>query len=291
VKALTSILLLTACLIAQAADKPVIRTGKVSKVDPATGMATLQLRAAGASATSEFEPTPIVVRFPLGDVKVGYSGREISLHLITTPEGSRYADTIFPHEPESLRRMEEITESLHRETLDKGRLVTRMPNDLMPNMALWDQDGQLVMKKDFLGSPLALNFIFTSCRSARMCPASTACMKQLADLLAKQPAAGKVRLITITFDPETDSPGLLRTYADGYAIDHGRHRFLTGNPAQIKDLMRHYGIQTLRDDGTIVHNAALILMTSEGRIMQRREGAAFDAEDVAKVLVQMASGK
>lgn len=290
-KALTSILLLTACLIAQAADKPVIRTGKVSKVDPATGMATLQLRAAGAPGTSEVEPTPIVVRFPPGDVKIGYSGREISLHLITTPEGSRYADTIFPHEPESLRRMEEITESLHRETLDKGRLVTRMPNDLMPNMALWDQDGQLVMKKDFLGAPLALNFIFTSCRSARMCPASTACMKQLADLLAKQPAAGKVRLITITFDPETDSPGLLRTYADGYAIDHSRHRFLTGNLAQIKDLMRHYGIQTLRDDGTIVHNAALILMTAEGRIMQRREGASFDAEDVAKVLVQMASGK
>jgi protein SCO1/2 len=291
VKHLFAILLVGACLVTQAADKPVVRTGKVTLVDPATGLATLQLRPVGAPASSEVDATPIVVRFSPGDVKVGYAGREIALHLMTTAEGPRRADTIFPNEPESLRRIAEISDSLHRETLDKGRLVTRMPADLMPNMALWDQDGRLVMKKDFLGAPLALNFIFTSCRSARMCPASTACMKQLADLLAKQPAATKVRLLTITFDPETDSPGLLRTYADGYGIDHGRHRFLTGDPVQIKDLMRHYGIQTLRDDGTIVHNAALLLISAEGRILQRREGASFDPEDVAKALVQATANK
>jgi protein SCO1/2 len=193
-----------------------------------------------------------------------------------------------PYDKEALRQVAEVSDALHRETLDKGRLVTRMPNDLMPNMALWDQDGRLVTKRDFLGTTLALNFIFTSCRSARMCPASTACMKQLGELMAKQSKASKILLLTITFDPETDTPGVLRAYADGYGIDHARHRFLTGDPAQIKDLMRHYGILTLRDDGTIVHNAALVLISAEGRILQRRDGASFDAEDVAKVLAQAA---
>ena len=135
-----------------------------------------------------------------------------------------------------------------------------------------------------LGAPFALNFIFTSCRSAKMCPASTACMKQLGDELAKDPKLKDVRLVTITFDPEVDSPGLLRTYAQGYAIDSGRHRFLTGDAGQIKDLMRNFGILTVRDDGTIVHNAALIVVSAQGRITQRREGASFDAADVAKVL-------
>ena len=180
-----------------------------------------------------------------------------------------------------------MTDALRRETADKGRMVTRMPNELMPNMALWDQDGRLVMKKDFLGHPLALNFIFTSCRSARMCPASSACMKQLGDVLAKTPGAADVRLLTITFDPETDTPGVLRTYADGYGIDHARHRFLTGDAGQIKDLMRHYGIQTLRDDGTIVHNAALLVISPEGRIAYRSEGPSFDAEAIAERLLKL----
>ena len=188
---------------------------------------------------------------------------------------------------EELRRVAEVTDTLRRETVDKGRMVSRMPNELMPNMALWDQSGRLVMKKDFLGHPLALNFVFTSCRVARMCPASTSSMKQLGDALAKLPGADNVRLLTITFDPETDSPGVLRTYADGYGIDHERHRFLTGDAGQIKDLMRHYGIQTLRDDGTIVHNAALIVISPEGRITYRSEGASFDAADVAARLLKL----
>jgi protein SCO1/2 len=228
-------------------------------------------------------------RFSEGDRKVGWAGRLVRYEAVT--EGSEtLARGVVSADPEELRRVAEVTDVLRRETVDKGRLVTRMPNELMPNMALWDQDGRLVMKKDFLGHAVALNFIFTSCRVARMCPASTACMKSLGDELAKTPAAAGIRLLTISFDPETDTPGQLRAYADGYGIDHARHRFLTGDTGQIKDLMRHYGIQTLRDDGTIVHNAALIVITPEGRIAFRNEGPSFDAAEIARRLLSLEGG-
>jgi len=230
--------------------------------------------------------TVLMRRFSEGDLKVGWLGRVVQYEAVaevaeTQARGIVSADT------EELRQVAEVTDTLRRETVDKGRMVSRMPNELMPNMALWDQSGRLVMKKDFLGHPLALNFIFTSCRVARMCPASSACMKQLGDALAKMPGASEVRLLTITFDPETDTPGVLRAYADGYGIDHARHRFLTGDAGQIKDLMRHYGIQTLRDDGTIVHNAALIVISPEGRIAYRSEGPSFDADDIAARLLKL----
>ena len=225
-------------------------------------------------------------RFSEGDRKVGWVGRTVRYEVVTEANVT-HARGVVSADAEELRRVAEVSDSLRRETADKGRMVTRMPNELMPNMALWDQDGRLVTKKDFLGHPLALNFIFTSCRSARMCPASSACMKQLGDALAKMPGAAEVRLLTITFDPETDTPGMLRAYAEGYGIDHARHRFLTGDAGQIKDLMRHYGIQTLRDDGTIVHNAALIVISPEGRIAYRREGPSFDAEDIAARLLKL----
>jgi protein SCO1/2 len=250
--------------------------------------------AVGADGWAKISPDQtagavLLRRFSEGDRKVGWVGRLVRYESVT--EGSEtLARGVVSADPEELRRVAEVTDVLRRETVDKGRMVTRMPNELMPNMALWDQDGRLVMKKDLLGHAIALNFVFTSCRVARMCPASTACMKSLGDRLAKDPAAAGIRLVTITFDPETDTPGQLRAYADGYGIDHARHRFLTGDSGQIKDLMRHYGIQTLRDDGTIVHNAALIVITPEGRIAFRNEGPSFDAEEIARRLLSLEGG-
>ncbi len=254
----------------------VTETGRVASVS-ADGLAKV---VASDGTTSRLR------RFSEGDRKVGWTGRIIRYEAVKEGDET-HARGIVSADPEELRQVAEVTDTLRRETADKGRLVTRMPNELMPNMLLWDQDGRLVRKKDFLGHPLALNFVFTSCRVARMCPASTSCMKQLGDALAKIPAAAGVRLVPITFDPETDTPGTLRAYADGYGIDHHRHRFLTGDAGQIKDLMRHYGIQTLRDDGTIVHNAALIVISPEGRITYRSEGASFDADDVAARLLKL----
>ncbi len=253
----------------------VAETGKVESIS-ADGLAKV--------VTAKGEA--LLRRFSEGDRKVGWVGRMVRYEAVAEAAEIQ-ARAIMSADANELRQVAEVTDTLRRETVDKGRMVTRMPNDLMPNMALWDQSGRMVMKKDFLGHPLALNFVFTSCRVARMCPASSACMKQLGDVLATMPGAAEVRLVTITFDPETDTPGVLRAYADGYGIDHARHRFLTGDAGQIKDLMRHYGIQTLRDDGTIVHNAALIVISPEGRIAYRSEGPSFDAEDIAARLLKL----
>ena len=268
-------------LAALAAEKPARLQGVVRSVDVATGVALIEPATGGPPA--EF-------RLRAGDLELPWLGRPIRFEVLESG-GRRWADAVFPADPEELRRVAEVTESLRRLTVDRGRLVTRMPNDLAPDMALWDQDARLVFKKDLLGAPYAVNFVFTSCRSAKMCPASTACMKQLGDELAKDPRAKPVRLLTITFDPEFDSPGVLRAYAQGYGIDPARHRLLTGDPGQVQDLMKHYGILTVRDDGTIVHNAALILVNSQGRITQRRDGATFDVADVAKTLAGMVEAR
>lgn len=275
------IALAVATPLVEGAARPEVRTGQVIRVDSARHRLVVEESPGGAPV--EYFARP-------GDLELPWAGRRVRYEVLVDGE-RRWADTVFPAEAEELRRIAEVTDSLRRQTADQGRLVTRMPRDLIPDLALWDQEARLVFKKDLLGAPFALNFIFTSCRSAKMCPASTACMKQLGDELAKDPRLTAVRLVTITFDPEVDSPGLLRSYAQGYGIDPARHRFLTGDPGQIKDLMRNFGILTVRDDGTIVHNAALIVVNAEGRIVQRREGASFDAADVAKTLAGLATGR
>lgn len=236
-----------------------------------------------AQSTAQFQINNDIKKIKLlpGDVAINWAQKRVKCTLVKTEDAIR-ADLIFPADPEELRQIAEVSDALRRDTVERGRIVLRGANDLMPPMALWNQNGKLLFKKDFLGRPLAINFIFTHCRNAQMCPASTQCMKRLAEELDKSPQLENVKLISISFDPQNDSPGVLNTYTSGYGINSKRHNFLTGDANQIKDLMRQYGILTTQSDGTIIHNAALIIVSPEGRIIHRREGAQFDPVDVAE---------
>ena len=241
-----------------------------------------------AQSTAHFETNKELKTIQLlpGDVAINWSQKKVKCTLVKNGDATR-ADLIFPADSEELRQVAEVTDALRRDTVERGRIVLRGANDLMPPMALWNQNGKLLFKKDFLGQPVAINFIFTRCRNAQMCPASTQCMKRLADELDKYPELKNIKLISVSFDPQNDSPGILNTYAAGYGINWVRHHFLTGDANQIKDLMRQYGILTTQSDGTIIHNAALIIVSPEGRIIHRREGAQFDPVDVADYLLKL----
>ncbi|MEY3584484.1 MAG: hypothetical protein RJA48_1567 [Verrucomicrobiota bacterium] len=262
-----------------AAADSVSQVGQLNRFEPASRSAIF--------TPSEAKPSaPVTVALQAGDLEIAWA-KQVRCTLVQR-DGKLSAERVVSADPEELRQEQQVVEGLRRDTFERGRIVMRGANDLMPMMALWDQEGRFQLKKDFLGAPLAINFVFTSCQNARMCPASTSAMRKLADELAKRPALANVRLVTITFDPEVDTPGILRTYAQGYGIDFKRHSFLTGREAHIKDLMRHYGILTTRSDGTILHNAALVIVSPEGRIVQRREGAVFDSAEVAEYFARLA---
>lgn len=75
------------------------------------------------------------------------------------------------------------------------------------------------------------DIIFTRC--AGPCPRMTAQMKSLQDSL---PANGNVRLVTLTTDPDYDSPKILKRYGEHFDADFSRWMFLTGTKAQIANL-------------------------------------------------------
>lgn len=247
--------------------------GRVESVDASAGTARLVPDEAAA----------VNVRLGEGDVAVGWSGRRVRGELIES-DGKLRLERIFPAEPEDMRRIAEVTDALRRDTVERGRLVSRSAGDLAPGWMLWDQAGRLVSSADLRGKPIVLNFIFTRCHSPTMCPAATASMTALSKALREAGLAGKVQLLSISFDPAYDSPGVLRSYAETRGVDLTQHRLLTGDRQQIKDLMAQFGIQTIQADGTIVHNAATLLISSEGRIVARQEGPRFDPEDVLPLL-------
>lgn len=100
-----------------------------------------------------------------------------------------------------------------------------------PDLRLVDQAGESVRLRDVLkddGRPVALNFVFTTCNT--ICPVMSATFANLPREMGDR--AGDVRMVSVTIDPEHDTPAVLRQYAARYAqgVDW---RFLTGSLDQV----------------------------------------------------------
>ena len=96
---------------------------------------------------------------------------------------------------------------------------------------LTNQDGQITTLAALTNRVWVADIVFTRC--AGPCPRMTGQMKSLQTHL---PAASDAKLVTLTTDPENDSPAVLKKYGQHYDADFNRWNFLTGSKAQIANL-------------------------------------------------------
>ena len=192
---------------------------------------------------------------------------------------------LYPFDPVTERTMGEINRLFRRDTLLRGRLVERRVGEPIPSFALYNQDGLLVRPANLKGRFLVINFIFTRCPDPSMCPAATLSMMDL-QRAATQVGRKDLHLISVSFDPEYDSPGILKQYASARGIDNQNFDFLTGPPKVITDVMKQFGILRVRENGTWMHTMATVLVDPQGRILYRKEGKVWQAEDFLQKMVK-----
>ncbi len=117
------------------------------------------------------------------------------------------------------------------------KLVTRK----VAPFAFTERSEREISREDLLGKPWVVNFIFTSC--VMSCPANTTAMMKL----AQQSKDLDVRFVTITVDPERDTPERLRDYAEIYGADPEKWLFLTGDKQKIHDLILRNFLQAVEE--------------------------------------------
>jgi len=96
---------------------------------------------------------------------------------------------------------------------------------------LTNQDGQVVTLADLTNRVWIADIIFTRC--AGSCPIMSKQMESLQDAL---PPASRARLVTLTTDPDFDTPPVLKKYGERYGANSNRWTFLTGSKAEIAGL-------------------------------------------------------
>lgn len=151
-----------------------------------------------------------------------------------------------------------------------------------PNLELVTQDGKKVrFFEDLLrGRTVLINFLFTNC--AGVCPTMTANLARVQRLLGDR--VGKdIVMLSISVDPETDTPAVMRAYAEKFGVRPGWY-FLTGSKANIAGVLAKLG-GYVEDKNQ--HSSAL-LIGNVARGGWRKVQAVADAQAIANVTLDIA---
>ena len=157
------------------------------------------------------------------------------------------------------------------------------PGERAPEFQLLNQLGEKVPLERYRGQRIILNFIFTRCPVAAMCPAATARMISLQRLAAARNIKD-FQLLSISLDPVHDTPEVLRAYAETRGVDPVNFQFLTGSEATVRRLLAQFGVIAEPSENIWKHTLATVLIDRDGRIRQRVEGANWDPEVFLRLL-------
>ncbi len=271
-----------------AAEAPVARpgevrhplTGVILKVEAERGVLIVQheeIKGYMPAMTMELAVGP-------EELAVARAGRRIRADLVEGADGVHRLERIWPDDTTTeAKAVAAAALQLRQDTHTRGRHPYREVGEVTPDFALLDQDGRVVQMARFRGKQVLLNFIFTRCPVATMCPAATAKMIT-AQRLAREAGVGNLELVSITLDPAHDTPGVLHAYAAVRGIDTANFSFLTGPVQAIRDLLAQFGVSTQFQGDILQHTLATVLIAPDGRIAHRTDGSQWDPEEFVRRL-------
>ena len=168
------------------------------------------------------------------------------------------------------------------------------PGEVLPDYELLGEDGQTVRFSDFRGQAVAFTFIFTRCPLPDFCPRmgnNFAAARE--GLRAKANAATNWQFLSISFDPEHDSPEVLRNYAKYYRHnDADRWRFATAPLKVLATLAPELDLMFAKEaGGSISHNLRTVVIDPQGRLYKQFDGNQWTPEALAEALLAAAGVK
>ncbi len=146
-------------------------------------------------------------------------------------------------------------------------LLPISPGELLPDADLIDEQGKPFQLSAYRGQAIAITFIYTRCPFPNFCPRLNNHFKETQALLKNDgDAPENWRLLSVTIDPEHDTPEVLSAFAKGYEADPAHWKFATGTLRDITRLALQSGLNFWDDRGVIQHNLRTIVADGSGRV-------------------------
>jgi protein SCO1 len=168
------------------------------------------------------------------------------------------------------------------------------PGDAVPDFTLVNQDGRAIHLGQFKGKALLVTFIYTRCPFPDFCPRVTRNFAAVDKQLRSNSALfGKAHLVSVSFDPDYDTPERLRAYGASYVGKGAKKAFADWDFAVpqkpvVMDMAKWFDVGiTNEQDGTITHTLSTTLIGPDGKVVQFYPGNEWTVEDLLGDLKQL----
>ena len=160
------------------------------------------------------------------------------------------------------------------------------PGDLVPNFYFTNQNGRRVSLKQYRGKVLLVTFIYTRCPFPDYCPRMSQNFAEIYQQMVADAALGAdTRLLSLSFDPEHDTPGVMRDYA--FKVAHTQDaslfkRWEFGAPQkdELPKMADFFGLLYKSDGGLITHSLSTTVIGPDGKILKWYHGNDWQVSDL-----------
>lgn len=161
------------------------------------------------------------------------------------------------------------------------------------DFSLVNQDDKRISLKDYRGKALAITFIYSRCPLPEYCLFLSTNFSDAAKQIQDSPELkDKIRLLSISFDPQTDTPQKLKEYGLGYLGKDAKPDFTvwqlaTGTDAEIKNVANYFGLQYETDANNkalINHSLVTFVIAPDGKVSKVFPGNEWTTDDLLKEL-------
>lgn len=164
--------------------------------------------------------------------------------------------------------------------------------NLVPNFTLTNQDGKRINLKDYRGKALAITFIYSRCPLPEYCILMSKHFSDLANQLNDSELKDKIRLLSVSFDPQTDTPAKLKEYGRGYLGKDSKTDFTvwqlaTGTDKEVKTVADFFGLRyevDAQDKTQFAHSLRTIVITPDGKVQRVFSGNEWTPNDLLREL-------
>jgi len=162
--------------------------------------------------------------------------------------------------------------------------------DEVPNFTLLNQDNREIHIKDYRGKTLLLTFIYTRCPVPDYCTLMSDNFAQIDRALGENPEVyGKTHLLSISIDPEYDTPKVLRSYGaahtERYQNETFAHwEFAGGTKEQVKEIAQFFGLTYFPEKDQIIHALRTVIINPQGKVTKIYGGNDWKVDEVVEQL-------
>jgi protein SCO1/2 len=172
----------------------------------------------------------------------------------------------------------------------KAASKSLLPGDPVPDFAMTTEDGETLRLSELRGKVVALTFIYTRCPLPDFCPRIDRKFSDLADRIAAVPQrADQVRLLSVSIDPENDTPAVLKKHAHMRGAKRPLWTFAVAKHEELAKVAGGLGLVYGPGNEGIVHNLALAVIDGDGRILRLETGGAARTLEPVELLKTMYS--